>query len=453
MKEAFGELIVPIASGRSFFNELTLEGGIRYSSYKIRAAGNPSFDTTTYKGGATFEPVEGLRFRGNYQRAVRAPNIGELFASVVTGLTNLTTDPCAGTAPTTNANLAAICIAQGAPAASIGSIQNPSAGQANGTGGGNANIRPEKADTLTAGVVITPRGFIPGLTLSADYYDIRINNAISTPTPGDVINGCFTNITAASATSVACTGIRRNPVNGRLSGPSSTTFGLPQPETNLGRLRSSGVDVTANYQRTIGTVGLNLNFVGNYTRKLEFQSIAQQNPNFALGYNRNCVGYYSANCGPTLGQIQPKFTFQQRTTLSVEGASLSLLWRYLNPVNYEATASDYVARGFNAGTPTAPVPALLFNGVVTNAAGINSELAGQRHNFNHIDAYHYFDLSAQFDIAKQFQLTFTVNNLLDKDPPIVGGQAGSTAANSGNTFPSTYDPIGRAYAVGVRIKL
>lgn len=447
VKEAFGELIVPIASGRSFFNELTLEGGVRYSSYKVKAAGNPSYNTTTYKGGATFEPVEGIRFRGNYQRAVRAPNIGELFTAVVTGLTNLTVDPCAGTAPTTNANLRAVCIAQGAPAASIGTIQNPSAGQANGTGGGNPNIRPEKADTLTAGVVLTPRGFIPGLTLSADYYDIRINNAITSPTPGDVINGCFNNITAASATSIACTGIRRNPVNGRLSGPSSTTAGLPQPETNLGRLRSNGVDVAANYQRTIGTFGLNLNFVGNYTRKLEFQSIAQQNANFAIGYNRNCVGYFSSNCGPSLGQIQPKFTFQQRTTLSVEGASLSLLWRYLHPVDYEGQASDFAARGFTAANRA------LFNGVVANSAGINSQVAGQRLNFNHIEAYHYFDLSAQFDIAKQFQLTFTVNNLLDKDPPVVGGQAGSTAANSGNTFPSTYDPIGRSYAVGLRIKL
>jgi iron complex outermembrane receptor protein len=448
VKEGFAELIAPIASGKRFLNDLTLEAGVRYSSYDVRAPGNPSFDTTTYKAGATFEPVEGLRFRGNYQRAVRAPNIGELFSPVVTNLTNLTVDPCAGTAPTTNANLAAVCRAQGAPASSIGLIRNPSAGQPNVTGGGNLQIQPEKADTFTAGVVIAPRGIIPGFNLAVDYYDIRVNNAITFPTVGDIIGACFNNITAASATSAACTGIRRNPVGGALSGPASTTFGLPQPETNQGRLRSSGIDLTANYQRNIGTVGLNLNFVGNYARKLEFQSIARTNAQFtAVGLNRDCVGYYSASCGPSLGQIQPKFTFQQRTTLSVEGASLSLLWRYLHPVDYEGQASDYIARGFTDANRN------LFAGTITNAAGINSELAGQSVNFNHIGAYHYFDASAQFDVQKKFQLTFTIQNLLDKDPPIVGGQAGSTVANSGNTFPSTYDTLGRTYSVGLRVKL
>lgn len=487
VSEGFGELIVPIASDKPFFHELTLEGGVRYSHYKINAANNPSFNTTTYKAGVTFEPVESVRFRANYQRASRAPNIAELFAPTVTGLTNLTTEPCVGSSratitnaagatvanPTFNAglvagqNLRAICLAQGASAASIdvlsananGStsavgIPNPSAGQANVTTGGDVNTRPEKADTFTAGIVVTPRGILPGFNFSVDYYDIVIRNAITTPTPGDIIGACFTNITAASASSVACTGIRRNPVNGALSGPSSTTFGLPAPTTNLGRLRSSGVDLTANYQHNFGTVGLNLNFVGNYTRKLEFQAISQADPRFAIGVNRNCVGYYSANCGPSLGQIQPKYSFQQRTTLSVEGASLSVLWRYLNPVDYEGTAADFAARGFtaanrflyNSATATAA------RATITNGAGASSELAGQRANFNHIRAYHYFDAALQFDVARQFQLTFTVKNLFDVEPPIVGGQAGTTTANSGNTFPSTYDPLGRAYSAGVRVK-
>ena len=461
VSEGFGELIVPIASDRPFFHELTLEGGARYSHYKINATGNPSFNTTTYKGGATFEPFESLRFRGNYQRAVRAPNIGELFTPSVTGLTNLTTDPCAGTAPNNNANLRAVCLAQGAPVGTIGVIPNPSAGQANATGGGSLTLKPEKADTFTAGVVVTPRGLIQGFNFSVDYYDIRIRNAITAATPLDVLGACFNNLTAASAASLACTSIRRNPVNGALSGPSSTTFGLPTPLTNAGRLRSNGVDLSANYQHNFGPFGLNLNFVGNYTRKLEFQaSVAGRS------INRNCVGYYSSNCGPSLGQIQPKYSFQQRTTLSVEGASISLLWRYIHPVDYEGTASDFAARGFTADVGTFGQPGftrgtryLYFSGqagrnaTITNAGPATSVLAGQRADFNHIRAYHYFDLATQFDVARQFQLTFTVKNLFDVEPPIVGGQAGTTTANSGNTFPSTYDPLGRAYAVGVRVKL
>ncbi len=427
VKEAFGELLVPLAADRPFFKQLTLEAGVRYSSYKVDAAGSPSFDATTYKGGGTWEPVEGLRLRGTYQRAVRAPNIGELFAPTVTGLTNLGTDPCAGAAPTTNANLRAICIGQGSPASSIGLIQPPAAGQANSTGGGNANIRPEKADTFTAGIVITPRGFIPNLTISVDYYDIKVNEAITSALPGDVIAACFNNITAASATSAACTSIRRNPANGRLSGPSATTLGLPTPLTNNGRYATDGIDLTVNYNRKFGDYGLDLNFVGNWTDHLRFRASPSS-------INRDCAGYYSVNCGPSLGQILPKFGWQQRTSLNAYGVTASLLWRHIGKVKYEP------------GLPA------LFNGAIRNGAGVSSELAGKTYNFNRIPAYNYFDLTFQFEVARDFLLTVGAQNLLNAQPPVVGGQAGSTAANSGNTFPSTYDPLGRSFNAAVRFK-
>ncbi|MEQ1510494.1 MAG: TonB-dependent receptor, partial [Sphingopyxis sp.] len=199
--EGFGELVVPLISDQPFFNELTFEAGVRYSSYAVRAAGNPSFNATTYKAGLNWEPVDGIKFRGNYQRAVRAPGILELFAPVVTGLTNLLVDPCSFAKPVGNANLTAICLAQGAPAASIGLIQDPSAGQANSTGGGNPNLRPETATTYSFGVVIQPGGMLNGLTATIDYYNIDVKNAITFQTPGDAIQACFGNVTAASATS------------------------------------------------------------------------------------------------------------------------------------------------------------------------------------------------------------------------------------------------------------
>jgi outer membrane receptor protein involved in Fe transport len=94
----------------------------------------------------------------------------------------------------------------------------------------------------------------------------------------------------------------------------------------------------------------------------------------------------------------------------------------------------------------------LFNGAITNAPGANSALAGRTFNFNRIPAYNYFDLNAQFDIDRRYILTLGVQNLLDKQPPVVGGEAGSTTANSGSTFPSTYDPLGRSYTASVRVK-
>jgi iron complex outermembrane recepter protein len=446
VKEAYGELIAPLVADKPFFNELTLELGARYSSYKVNdpnSTTKPTFDAFTYKAGLTWEMADGFRFRGNYQRAVRAPNIGELFAPVVTGLTNLTVDPCAGTITVTNPLYAAVCAAQGAPASRItaGTIPNPAAGQANATGGGNVNLKPEKADTLTLGFVVSPKSLIPGFTLSVDYYNIVVNNAITAATPGDILNACFGNVTATSATSVACTSIRRNTTNGGLSGPTATVKGLPQPTTNLGRLATDGIDLKMNWKHSFGDVGLTLDFNGNWTRHLRFKASPS-----ATSVNRDCVGYYSANCGVTLGQIQPEYAFQQRTTLAVGPASLSLLWRYLSSVKYEGQAGDYIARGFTAGNRN------LFSGVITNTAPAVSALAGQTVNFNRIRAYHYFDLSAQFDVMKTMTLTLGVSNLFNVAPPVVGAQAGTTSANSGNTFPSTYDPLGRSFNAALRLK-
>ncbi|SER48342.1 TonB-dependent Receptor Plug Domain [Sphingobium sp. YR768] len=432
--EFFGEVIAPLVSDRPFFQELTVEGGVRYSKYKVDAAGSPRFNATTYKFGATWAPIDDVKIRGNYQRAVRAPNIGELFAPVSTGLTNLSVDPCAGAAPTLDANLAAVCLAQGAPAASIGSIQNPSADQANATGGGNPNIRPETAKTFTAGIVLQPRNLVSGLTITVDYYNIKISNAITAATPADIIGACFGNITAASATDEACTSIRRNPANGRLSGTSTPEVpinGLPQPLTNNGRLATDGIDLSINYQTDLNFAKLALGFNGNWTHKSTFQAAA-------TSYNRDCVGYYSINCA----SIQPEFSFTQRTTLSFDKIDVSLLWRYIDSVEYEGQASDYLARGFTAGNRN------LFNGEVTGAG----PLVGKSYNFNKINAYSYFDLTTRFAVTDNIDLTMSAFNIFDKKPPVVGSAAGTTTYNSGNTFPSTYDAVGRRFAATARLK-
>lgn len=439
--EAFAELIAPIVSDKPFFNELTLEAGIRYSDYSVDAPNNPKFSATTYKFGANWSPVESLKFRGNYQRAVRAPNIGELFAPVVTGLTNLLVDPCAGAAPLSNPNLAAVCLAQGAPASSIGIIQNPSAGQANATGGGNPNIRPERATTYSFGVVFQPE-FVDGLTITLDYYNIEVTRAITAATPGDVIGACFGNITAASATSPACTSIRRSATNGRLSGTSTAANplpGLPTPLTNNGRIKTDGIDLTMAYKTDLGFAQLNLNFTGNYTLSSRFRASP-------TGVDRECAGFYSTNCGIsnglTVGSLTPEFTWNQRTTLSFEGVDISLLWRHISAMQYEGQASDFAARGFTAANRN------LFNGVITGRGA----LVGRRINLNRIPAYDYFDLTARFDLDDNVEMTLGVQNLFDKQPPIVGSSAGSTSFNGGNTFPSTYDTTGRRYAASVRFK-
>jgi iron complex outermembrane recepter protein len=410
VKEAFGELIIPIFEDESFAKNLTIELGGRYSDYST--AGK----SYTYKAGGSYEPIEGLKIRGNYQRGARAPNIGELFSPQVTGLVNLANDPCQGAAPTTNANLRAICIAQGAPAGTIGSIVAPSAGQANGTSGGNPNLDVEKTKTYTVGAVWQP-SFVPKLSISVDYFNIKINGAISSPTVNDIISGCFGATPTqppANAGSAACTSIRRNPLTGGLDGDASTTPGLPVVLSNLGRVTTDGIDLSINYSRDLGFADYSFSFDGTWTNSNKFQATP-------TSVNRECVEFISANCG----SLQPEFAWTQRTSLTFEDRyTLSLLWRHISKFRQEPL--DIIANG----------PAFTAPGV----------------NFGKINAKDYYDLSGRFELSDNVVLTVTVQNLLDSKPKVVGSNIGSTAFNSGNVFPSTFDPLGRRYAAAVKFK-
>ncbi|HYC94127.1 MAG TPA: TonB-dependent receptor, partial [Sphingomicrobium sp.] len=240
--EGYGELIAPLVEDKPFFESLTLEAGVRYSKYEIDGAGGN--ETWTWKAGGSYEPGFGLKIRGNYSKAVRAPNLGELFTPLTVGLTSLGIDPCAGAAPVNNAALRDVCIAQGAPAGSIGLITNPTAAQANAVFGGNIELKPETAKTWTLGVVFVP-DFLPKFSMSIDYYNIRIKDVIASKLPGDAIAECYD---APSVTNPACTIIVRNPITGGLDGDPATTPGLFLQTTNLGELFTDGVDLIANYK-------------------------------------------------------------------------------------------------------------------------------------------------------------------------------------------------------------
>ena len=410
--EAYGELILPLVQDKPLFQELTLEAGVRYSDYSIDAPNTSGYNTTTWKVAGTWAPVDGVKIRGNYSRAVRAPNIAELFAPVNTTLTNFSADPCAGRAPTTNANLAAVCIAQGATPAQVasGSIINDPAGQVNTTGGGNLALGPEKSNSWGVGLQLAPRS-VPGFSLTVDYYNIKISGAITQPTPGDVIAACFGNITAASATSAACTSIRRDPGTGGLYGEPSVAGGLPQTLSNLGRLATDGIDVQLNYSKDIGFSTWSLSALGNWTNKSTFQATP-------TSINRDCVGLYSVNCA----SIQPEYSFQVRNTLAFKSFDVSLLWRFIDKVRYE------------------------------DGDAFVGTLNGKQVDFNYIPAEHYFDLTGRFHASDELTFTLTVQNLLDNQPKVVGNSIGSTSYNSGNVYPSTYDALGRRYTVAAKLR-
>ena len=410
--EAFGELVVPLVED-GFVREATLQLGGRVSDYSTTGT------EYIYKVGGTITPVDALTIRGNYQRVTRAPNIFELFSPQVTGLDNFDSDPCAGAGPVNNADLRAVCLAQGAPANTIGNIIVDPAGQVNVTEGGNPNLAAEKADTWTVGFVFQP-DFIPGLSMTVDYYNITLRDAITTPTADDVFISCFgpnfrtaPTVTAASATDPACTGIRRNPATGNLFGAVDTTPGLPVVFSNLGRIETDGIDIAVNYAKDIGFGTLNLSFNGNWTNSLTSDSNQDDPDNVVF----ECAGFFGTNCG----SILPEFSFTQRTTLSVGDFDASLLWRFIDEVNLERSVYN--------GTSEAPFV----------------------DEFETINAEHYFDLTLRWQATENFAFTVAAINLFDNSPQVVGNNIGTTSFNSGNTFPSTYDPLGRRYSVTGRI--
>jgi len=426
--EAYGELIEPI------LDSLTVEGGARYSHYSVEGGGTNN--TFTYKAGVSFQPIEDVKFRANYAHAVRAPNIYELFYPANTLLTSLGTDPCSGAAPVNNANLRAICIAQGAPAGTIGLITNPTAAQANITTFGSRDLDPEEADTYTVGVVLQPQ-FLPRFSMSVDYYNIKIEDVIGTLLPGDIIRACFgatpTAPPAGAAATPECTNIRRNPITGGLDGDPSITPGLFAPITNQGRLETDGIDVIANYQRDFGSIGWAVNFSGNYT----FNSKYLSNVNDPLALNRECVGFYSSNCSFT-GSLQPKFQWSLRNTLSWEDIDVSLLWRHIDSMEQEP---DDILNG-NGPTFVGTLP----------TTGANDFLEGREVDFQHIPSYDIFDLTMRFNVSDNLTFTAIVQNLFDKLPPLVGTGVSGSTFNGGNTYPSTYDSIGRRYGVSARLR-
>jgi len=397
--EFYTEFLVPLVTDAAFAKSIALEAGARYSDYSTTG------ESSTWKIGGSWEVTDNFRLRSVFQSAVRSPNISELFFPVQTGLANRSTDPCQGAAPTTNSALRAICIAQGAPAGSIGFITAPAAGQINTTSGGNPTLDTEEADTLTVGFIWSP---IANLSLSVDYFKIDLDGAISAPAIDDVVNGCFaSSFNPNLAFNAACSNIRRNPVDGSLNGSPANVQGVVVASTNQGKISTSGLDFGVLYGWEVGDLG---RFSWNLNATYTFENKFQATP---VSVNRDCLGYYSINCG----NLQSELTANQRLTWSYKAFDVSLRHRYLSSTSVE--------------------PAL--KGVYLK-------------DFESISAYNYFDLSARWSATEKVTLTLTVDNLTSESPPDVGSDIGPTSWNSGNTYPTVYDTLGRTYSLGVNVK-
>jgi iron complex outermembrane receptor protein len=404
-KEVFGELKVPLASDKPFLEQLNVEGGIRYSHYtNDTTAGSSSYDATTYKFGGDWTPVRGFRLRAEFNRAIRDPTISELNSPVVSGTDNLSADPCTGAAGTgaISASTQAICIAQGAPAASfvngVSTVKPPIGGQVNALIGGNVDLKPEKANTWTIGAVISPPQ-LRNFNMTVDYYTIKIDGYIAT-NGGSISNladQCFNHGNTAY-----CAAFIRNPFNGQLSG--GTAYGVLEGLANTSTLKNRGIDVTASYRIPLGSAGkIDLDFAGSYTIQYDLTPAAGLDP-------IKCAGKFGFACN--LNPI-PKWKHDLNVTYTLGSFSLLGRWRMIGAVSED----------------------------------IGTDIIDSR-----IGAQSYFDSTVMFNVNKQFGLRLGIENMFDKDPPNVGGTAGGTAYNSANTFPGVYDALGRTFFAGASVK-
>jgi outer membrane receptor protein involved in Fe transport len=408
VKEVYGELKLPLVTDKPFFQSLNIEGGARYSYYTNNTTtGTNHFKETTYKFGGDWTPVNGLRFRAVFNRAVRDPNIAELNQPLTqSGTDVLQTDPCAGKAPVGNAKLAALCIAQGAPAAFVngGLIQDVIANQTNINSGGNTKLRPEKSNTITAGVVFSPT-WLRGLNLTVDYYKVKISDYIATDSAQDISNQCFTNNIASY-----CALFVRNALNGQLTGSSNAQGifpGINESAINIASLQTQGIDVTADYRFKVGNdKSLTLNFAGTYVGQWLFTPSLVV-PSFS------CAGRYGNQCSLNNGNPIPRWKHTAAATYDDNNWSLQVRWRMIGAVSEDDLTTLLVS---------------------------------------HIPSYSYFDSTLQFKVAKSFTFRVGAQNIFNIQPPVVGGSAGSSGTNSGNTFPNVYDALGRTFFAGATVK-
>jgi outer membrane receptor protein involved in Fe transport len=396
--EGFTEMHLPIMNDMPAAYNLSLEGGYRYSSY------TEGFNTNTYKLQMEWAPIQDVRFRGGYNRAVRAPNVDELFEPSVVGAGG-TADPCWGSAPQLTQ---AQCALTGVTAAEYGHITVNPAAQINTQVGGNSALLPEIADTYTYGVVFQPT-FVPNLVASIDFYSIKIKNTITSLSSNTIVNDC-----ALTGSASLCGLIHRGPTGSLWL---STTNFVTATDLNIGTVSTKGIDLAAHYKVDAGAVGkFTFNLSDTYTKDFLQQPIPG-------GGSFDCAGYWGATCGAPLPHIRQVFT--ANWGLPVPGLDLTVKWRLIGPSKVDSESQNpQMAQPFYVSTSQIP-------------------------------GYNYIDLSANYAVTSGIDVRVGVNNIGDKNPPLILNGTLSNCPNTtcnDNTWTGTYDTLGRYIYMHVSAK-
>lgn len=382
VSEMFAEASVPVFKDFGIFDSLGVDLGYRVSDYQ--RAGK----TDTYKLG--FNANTGIvRVRAGYNRAIRAPNIGELFAGQQIALFS-GEDPCAGPDPEMTA---AQCANTGVPLEWYGRVASNPASQYNQFAGGNPDLKPEKADTYTFGVVVTPTD---DFRFNVDYYDIRLEDAISTVGANVTLRFC-----GLTGDPFLCDRIHRNASTYDLfrgSDPATSGY-VTNLIDNFGEREFRGIDIGGAYRWDMLGGRFETNFQGNYVLNEKISPLPGVNDEASY----DCAGQINLACQ------SPEWRHIANLRYSRSWYTVGARWRYFGEMDYV----DEIT-----GEP------LTTDKLVSADGGI--------------DAVSYLDLSASARIGDNTEITVGVNNVLDKEPPLVGG----SLVLNGNA-PGGYDQAGR----------
>jgi outer membrane receptor protein involved in Fe transport len=392
VKEAFGELRVPLLKDIPLIHELTATGSVRVSDYK-GATGT----VWAYGGNLEWAPFRDLRFRGSYNRSVRAPNLAELYSSQSQNFAPAPSDPCsARNLATGSANRVANCNAAGRPA----DYDYVYSSSLEIVSGGNPNLRQETSDSYTAGFVFTP-SFIPGLSITADYFNITVDDVITaTGSAQQILDLCYD---SASLDNPFCGLFQRAGASGGPRGEQAFRVlegSLLQSTANFAKLKASGVDTNISYRHRFDGGELNVSAIWTRTiQRSDFTNPA--NPDF-----ENVL----------LGELaDPQNQVNLNTSIKLGNVTLGYQFRWLDNM-YLNTFEDY--NGVNGLPPQ------------------NTDYAP----VSQYPAVSYSDIRVAVDANEKFNLYLGVDNMFNKQPPY-----GLTGVGAGSGI---YDVRGRYFYAG-----
>lgn len=409
-KEVYAELSVPLLADLPLIHRIDLNGGYRFSDYQRFGS------VSSYRGEGSWEVVPGVKFRGSYARAVRAPSIQDSFAPTSLASPSIGNagsagqgDPCDVRGAYRNgANATAarqLCVAQGLPSAIADSyIYAQSQIVDGGIEGGNPSLKPETADTYSFGGTLAPKLSSPWLSrfsLSVDYYRIKIDGAVGTIDGAAAIQKCYNfdgSNPSYSSTNYYCGLFTRNANTGDIQGLQLTNL-------NLGEVKTSGIDIALNWQANLeaasfpGGGRFSVNAAATWLESYDVQNLPGEG---ATNY-KGSIGYSDATAVKALP------TWKAMVNASYSNGPITIGGQY-----------RFIDRMLDVGS-----------------------IGGDPSDAEYVPSRSYVDLFASIRATDRFEFRFGVNNLTDKQPPVF------SSFDQSNTLPTTYDVPGRSFFAGV----